>query len=139
MPGNDLGPPEREEPGPTPGTGPNQKSVDATTNRLDHIAQPRQCGSDTIAGLHRRRQAARRLARLSDCCGASDPISCRCHEPDPPLTERAIEGWRAAIERTIPIGTPIVPIEVLQCLHRMGGTDRQLAQRVWADSGGVLA
>jgi hypothetical protein len=139
MPCNDLGPPEREEPGLTPKTGPNQKLVDTTTNQPKPTAQPRQCDSDTIAGLSRRRQAARRLPRLSDCCGASDALSCRCYEPDPPLSERAIEAWRAAIERTLPIGTPVVPVEVLQRLHRMGGTDRQLAQRVWADSGGVLA
>jgi hypothetical protein len=55
------GPPEREEPGPTPGTGPNQKLVDTTTNHPNPSVQPRQCGFDTVAGLHRRRAESRRL------------------------------------------------------------------------------
>jgi hypothetical protein len=33
----------------------------------------------------------------------------------------------------------LVPIEVLQKLHRNGGSDRELALRVWAETGGLVA
>ena len=89
--------------------------------------------------LERRRQAARRLPRLCDQCGASDPLRCRCWDPSPPLSEHAINAWRAAIERTLPIGPALVPIEVLQRLYRNGGSDRELALRVWAETGGLVA
>ena len=47
MPGNDSGPPEREEPGPTPETGPNQKSAGATqTNRCQRTTQRSAWGRD---------------------------------------------------------------------------------------------
>ena len=71
MPGNNLGPPEREEPGPTPETGPNHKLVDTTTNGPQPTAQPRQCGFDTVAGLHRRRRESWRLPVLES--GRSEP------------------------------------------------------------------
>jgi hypothetical protein len=90
---------------------------------------------DTHSQLARRRAAAKRHVPLD--CGCRDPWPCRCSEP--PLSDNAIEGWRAAIERTLPIGPPVVPIEVLQRLHRNGGTDRQLAQRVWRETGGRVA
>lgn len=89
--------------------------------------------------LRRRREASRRLVRLVDCCGARDPLCCRCHNPQPPLSDPALDAWRAAIERTIPIGPPLVPIEVLQRLWGNGGSDRALAQRVWAQTGGLVA
>ncbi len=50
-----------------------------------------------------------------------------------------MDAWRSAIERTLPIGPPLVPIEVLQRLWRNGATDRELAERVWAETGGVIA
>jgi hypothetical protein len=94
---------------------------------------------DTASQLQRRRDAAARMVRLRDCCGARDPLSCRCHEPVPPLSENAIDAWRAAIERTLPIGPPVVPLEVLQRLYRNTGSDRELAIRVWEMSGGEIA
>lgn len=94
---------------------------------------------DTASQLRRRREASQRLVRLRDCCGVRDPLSCRCHNPDPPLSDKAIDAWRAAIERTLPIGPPLVPLEVLQRLWRNGGADRQIAARVWAETGGVVA
>lgn len=72
-----------------------------------------------------------------DCGCGPDPWLCRCTEP--PLSEHAMDGWRAAINRTLPIGTPIVPIEVLQRLYRNGGMDRQLAQQVWAATGSQVS
>lgn len=94
---------------------------------------------DTASQLRRRREASERLVRLTDCCGARDPISCRCHEPQPPLSDNATDAWRAAIERTLPIGPPLVPLFVLQRLWRNGGTDRALAERIWAETGGAVA
>lgn len=79
------------------------------------------------------------MVRLSDCCGAADPLRCRCNAPSPPLSEKAIDAWRAAIERTLPIGPPVVPLEALQSLYRNGGTDRALAQQVWAQTDGLVA
>ncbi|MCV7101526.1 hypothetical protein H7I01_14220 [Mycobacterium palustre] len=72
-------------------------------------------------------------------CGARDPISCRCWEPQPPLSEHQVDAWRAAIERTLPIGPPVVDLEVLQRLWRNGGSDRELAERVWTQTGGLVA
>jgi hypothetical protein len=134
--GNNLGPPERDEPGPTPETGPNQKSVDTTTNQPNLTVQPRQCGFDTVAGLHRRRYASQRSIPLA--CGCPDPWTCRC--TDPPLSDYAVDGWRNAVEHVLATGqTPILPIEVLQRLWRNGGADRELAARVWEQTGGLVA
>lgn len=94
---------------------------------------------DNASQLRRRRAASQRLVRLVDCCGARDPLSCRCHTPSPPLSSHAMDAWRAAIERTLPIGPPLVPLEVLQQLWRNGRSDRQLAQRVWDETGGRIA
>jgi hypothetical protein len=95
---------------------------------------------DVASQLRRRREASYRLPRLCDRCGARDPLlCCRCHEAVPPLSEGAIDGWRAAIERTLPIGPPIVPLEVLQRLWGNGGSDRALALRVWEETGGLVA
>ena len=79
------------------------------------------------------------MVRLTDCCGAREPLSCRCHDPQPQLSEQALDAWRSAIERTLPIGPPLVPLEVLQRLWRNGGADRELAEQVWAETGGLVA
>jgi hypothetical protein len=79
------------------------------------------------------------MVRLRDFCGARDPLSCRCRNPEPPLSDNALDAWRAAIERTLPIGACLVPIEVLQRLYRNGGIDRELAEQVWAETGGAIA
>lgn len=94
---------------------------------------------DVGSQLRRRRAASNRMVRLADCCGAADPLRCHCHESQPPLSEHAIAAWRAAIERTLPIGPPLVPIEVLQRLWRNGGGDRKLAEHVWSETGGAIA
>lgn len=92
---------------------------------------------DTASQLRRRREASQRLVRL-DCCGVKDPLSCRCHDPHPQLSDKATQAWRAAIERTLPIGPALVPLEVLQRLWRNGGRDRLLAQQVWAETNGAV-
>jgi len=105
---------------------------------LLHVPCTRSYPQDLHAQLHRRRAASRRLPRCCDRCGARDPLLCRCWEPKPPLSDNAIDAWRATIERTMPIGAPIVPIEVLQRFHRNGGADRELAEVVWAQTGGLI-
>jgi hypothetical protein len=106
--------------------------------RLCWVAFPQNFPQDTRSQLRRRREASSRMVRLRDCCGASDPLACRCHNPVPPLSENALHAWRAAIQRTLPIGPPLVPLEVLQRLWRNGGADRELAERVWELTGGVV-
>lgn len=137
-----MGPPEKEEPGATPDTGPVQKKsaeASSTTNQANTTSrQGRLCAADTVSQLRSRRQASRRLPRHCDRCSASDPLLCRCWEPEPPLSENALDAWRAAIKHTLPIGTPVVPIEVLQRLHRNGGADRELAECVWAPTDGLI-
>jgi hypothetical protein len=94
---------------------------------------------DRASQLQRRREAASRMVRLRDCCGARDPLTCRCCDTFPPLSDKAIDGWRDAILRTLPIGPPLVPLEALQRLWKNGGTDRELAEQVWAETGGEIA
>jgi hypothetical protein len=92
-----------------------------------------------VSDLERRRDAARRLPRWCDRCGARDPLVCHCSESESPLSDNAMDAWRAAILRTLPIGPPVVPLSVLKRLWRNGGTDRELAERVWALAGGMVA
>jgi hypothetical protein len=146
-----MGPPERRNPG-TPARATSTTPIADT----DHNAEtdikpgrtftrpatpkplPRICANDVPGQLRARRAESRRLP-VGPCGRHSDPLVCTCFEPDPPLSEHAIEGWRAAIERILPIGPPLVPIEVLQHLWRLGGSDRQLAERVWRETGGRVA
>jgi hypothetical protein len=95
---------------------------------------------DVNSQLERRREAKRRLPRICDRCSARDPIQCRCYDPEPPLTEHQVNSWRDAALHVLGTGrTPILPIEVLQRLYRNGGVDRELAMRVWAQTGGLVA
>jgi hypothetical protein len=100
---------------------------------------PQNFPQDRRSQLRRRADAASRMVRLRDCCGARDPLTCRCCGTFPPLSDKAIDGWRDAILRTLPIGPPLVPIEVLQHLWKNGATDRKLAEQVWAETGGEIA
>lgn len=120
-----------------PTTTPDTDSV-PPGRRLCWVPCTRRFPQDTASQLKRRRATSHRLQPMG-CCGARDPISCRCHDPQPGLSDRAIDAWRAAIERTLPIGPPLAPLEVLQRLWRNGGADRQLAEQVWAETGGAIA
>jgi hypothetical protein len=63
-----------------------------------------------------------------------------CHCTQPPLTDRAVDGWRDAARHVLGTGqTPILPIEVLRCLYRRGGADRQLAELLHQAAGGEAA
>jgi hypothetical protein len=72
-------------------------------------------------------------------CGCADPWACRCTEPQ--LTERAVDGYRDAAEHILSTTgkTPVVPVEVLRALHRRGGDERALAERLHAAMGGAVA
>jgi hypothetical protein len=90
-----------------------------------------------LACWRRRHDAAVRLVPLD--CGCPDPWACRCTEP--PLTERAVDGYRDAAEHILSTTgkTPVVPVEVLRALHRRGGDDRALAALLHAAAGGAVA
>ena len=90
-----------------------------------------------IAGLRRRRAATYRVEQLDCGCGTSDPWICRCTQP--PLSDRAVDGWRDAATHVRAEGmTPALPIEVLRALYRRGGQDRALAEELH-DAAGRLA
>jgi hypothetical protein len=121
-----VSPPEKERPGATPSTGPNQVLA-ITTNTGDPTV---------VAQLGARRQASYRLAPLD--CGCRDPWPCRCTEP--PVSEDALESWRDAAEHLLAtVGMPVVPIEVRRAWYRRGGRDRALAERLHRGCGGRVA
>jgi hypothetical protein len=89
-----------------------------------------------VAQLRRRTQAAARSVPLD--CGCRDPILCDCTQP--PLSDRAVDGWRASALHILDTGqTPVLPIEVLRFLYRRGGADRQLAELLHQAAGGEAA
>jgi hypothetical protein len=132
-----VSPPEAEEPGTTPDTGPVQKSgITKPTNQPQTTTPPRQCAADTVAGLHQRRKASYRLVPLDRGC--RDPWVCRCTEPA--LSEDALASWRDAAEHLLAtVGMPVMPLEVRRALYRRGGRDRALAERLHRGCGGRVA
>lgn len=131
-----TGPPEREEPGSTPGTGPLSKSVGTThTDKVHATPQPRQCAADA---LRRRRRAAYRMVPLDCGCLTRDPWVCRCTAP--PLSEPMVDAGRDAALHVLEHGDiPLLEIEVLRALWRRGGDDRRLAQQLHQLTGGRAA
>ena len=88
----------------------------------------------TLTGLRRRREASRRLIPLDCACRTADPWTCRCTRSS--LSERMVDGGRAAALHLLDVGcAPIVELDVLRALHKRGGHDRQLAQRLWGLAG----
>ena len=145
-----AGPPEREEPGATPDTGPIQQvSSDTTTERhstdnfrrepgktLVRAPCTRSFPQDLQTQLRRRRQAAARSVPLD--CGCRDPWGCRCTEP--PLSEHAIESWRRTALDILRAGNmPVLPIEATRALWKRGGADRVLAELLHDACGGEAA
>lgn len=89
-----------------------------------------------VAALHRRRAAAQRMVPLD--CGCADPWPCQCTQP--PLSEHALDSWRATAEYLLAnAGPPLVPLEVRRALYRRGGRDRELAERLHRGCGGAVA
>ncbi|AFC44587.1 hypothetical protein OCU_33680 [Mycobacterium intracellulare ATCC 13950] len=71
-------------------------------------------------------------------CGCRDPWPCRCTEP--PLSDKAIDGWRDAAEHVLATGQiPLTPLDVRRALWRRGGRDRELAEFLHHACGEVLA
>jgi hypothetical protein len=103
------GAPEREEPGPTPETGPNHKALaDTTTNT----------GNDTAMARRLRRAASWRLPELG---GRSDPW---WHEPP-------TAGYEAAAVHLLDHGLlPAPDRDGLRQMWRRGAHHRQAAVRV---------
>jgi hypothetical protein len=111
------GPPKREEPSPTPETGPNHKALaDTRTNTRNPTAIARQ--------LRARRAATFRVERLS--CGVhADPWVCRCGLPDP------ASGYESAAVHLLELGlTPAMNHEGLRSMWRCGGQQRQAAELI---------
>lgn len=91
--------------------------------------------STTLRQLHRRREASERMVPLDCGCGP-DPWLCRCTQP--PLSERALDGYRAAARHVLDAGmVPVLPIEVRRALWRRGGDDRRLAELLHQLCGGM--
>jgi hypothetical protein len=105
-------PPERERPGPTPGTGPNHKALTITTADTDEpTAIARQ--------LRHRRGASYRLPVLES--GRADPW---WYEP-------ASSSYEAAATYLLECGlTPAPNREGLQAMRRRGGHHRQSAKLI---------
>jgi hypothetical protein len=77
----------------------------------------RYCHADTVAGLHRRRNASWRMLPLD--CGCRDPLGCRCD--DPPLSDRQAFGAVAAAHHLLGENlTPIFDRPTLVALWRNG-------------------
>lgn len=97
----------------------------------------RDSAQDPASQASRRREAAWRSVPLD--CGCRDGRTCKCTEP--PLSARAIDGWRdAALYLLEHSGkTPLLPVEVLQALWRRGGADRALAEQLHALTNGEVA
>ncbi|GAS95650.1 uncharacterized protein RMCC_2616 [Mycolicibacterium canariasense] len=104
--------------------------------QCDHRALPHP-SQDRLSQSQRRLASARRMPAL-DCGCSPDPWLCHCTEP--PLSTRAVNGWRDAANYLLAQGkTPLLPVEVLQALWRRGGADGALAEELHSLSGGEVA
>jgi hypothetical protein len=130
MPGNNLGPSEKEVgPRGNPEGTDNTYTTDShhKTGFRDSSAGSRRCSGDTVAGLHRRRAASQRLVRL--VCGCADPWPCRCY--DSALSEKRIEAAAQAAAHLLAENLPpLLDVELLRALYRRGGDDRKLAEQL---------
>lgn len=134
----DLGPPGPKDAGRshTQEPAPAAESDNSTTNAPKITTPSRQCPANTVAELHRRRQASYRLPSLD--CGCRDPWPCWCSSP--PLSEKMIDAGRAAARHILDSTgrVPLLEFEVLQALWRRGGEDRVLAEMLHAAAGGEI-
>jgi hypothetical protein len=110
------GPPEREKPGPTPGTGPNHKALaDTNTNVSKSKTSGQPEAFDTVAAARRRRQASYRLA-------GGDPWR---------RYRGRAGGYPQAVAHLADHGLCAYPeIEELRAMYRAGGQNGLLAQRI---------
>lgn len=104
--------------------------------RLYWVPCTRVFPQDRSSQLRRRRDASYRLPVLN--CGCPDPWPCRCS--DPLLSSNMVDAGRDAALHLLKSGAvPVLKFEVLQALWRRGGADRELAERVWDETGGLVA
>lgn len=90
------GPPEKEEPAPTPGSRP--------SSHLTNSAESTCC----VAALKRRRAASQRLPILDS--GRADPW----HHDSVPLTAHQVDAWQRTVAHLTAAGfRAIIPAEVL--------------------------
>jgi hypothetical protein len=117
MPPKDVGPPENDDGRPPPGpTTTEEPSASPTPNTTTLSAQPRQCATDTVAGLHRRRRAEQRCEPLHG--GLRDPW-----QPYRPkrLSEVQVQGAAAAAEHLLELGyPPLFDFPTLQAMWTAG-------------------
>lgn len=82
--------------------------------------------AEYIAGLHRRREASRRLPVLP--CGHADPW--RYHDADE-ITEKYVDGYRDAAQHLIDVGlTPAPNLRAMRVMWRRGAGEQRLAVRL---------
>lgn len=114
-----MSPPEREEPGPTPGTGPNHKALADTTTNTGDVTRMTAAGA-YVAGLRRRRAA----------CRGTDPW----RYPPP-----GVRGYEEAALHLLGNGlTPAPNRDGLTAMWRRGGHSRQAAEFV-AEAWGLVS
>ena len=114
-------PPEREEPGPHPETGPIQKSgITKPTNQVHDITPPtRQCHADTVpVQLRRRHAASYRCQPLGESSNIRDPwVSWRPEK----LSEKEIDGAAAAAAHLLACGyPPVFDLPTLRAMWKAG-------------------
>lgn len=91
---------------------------------------------DLRSQLNRRRSQSNRSVPLD--CGCRDPWPCRCTQP--PLTDRALDGWRDSAAHVLETGQiPLLPLDVRRALWRRGGRDRDLAELLHDACGETIA
>lgn len=119
MTNTDLGPPERERPGPHPGTGPIQKSAGTThTDKPKVTTRDRPRGGDT--GLARRRGASRRMPPLGPCGCVRDPAH-DGHRCGGEITDKTVVGAVEAAHHLADLGyPPIFNVEMLRAMWKAG-------------------
>lgn len=88
-------------------------------------------GTEPGRQLARRRAASCRTAALP--CGCRDPWQGHQPHTSGSLSDRALNGWAAALSALLEVGaTPVADVAVLRALWQRGGSDRVLADRVVA-------
>jgi hypothetical protein len=136
MPGNDLGPPEKEVgPNASQGAGANQQISHDTTNTVN---DNRSCCAhpyNVLAFNTRRFVASRRMAPIPPCGCVRDPDVDR-HRCDGEISERMAEAAVAAAMHLDQLGTPaLLDEQTCRAMWRIGY--RNLAEAVHRRTAGA--
>ncbi len=104
---------------------PEQKESGPATNEAT-ISETNNC-SEYIAGLKRRREAARRLPRLEGCT-TSDPWT---HRRADRITEQYIDGYKATAQHQLANGLAPTPnLHAMRAMWKRGGHDQRIAMQI---------